>query len=147
MRKLLLLALLLCKCSAYSNFTVDLDQQYHINRRNYIADNVVALATRSNNYDYDDVDGSKRHSLIDDRRNWRKKVLLGPGELDHKDYDPRKRHDYDPPRYFDEPEPKLFGGIERHREADLANYRKRYEDIEKLAALKSGEIAHPSAYM
>ncbi|XP_028168674.1 uncharacterized protein LOC114358816 [Ostrinia furnacalis] len=107
--------------------------------------NIVAFATRSGNYDYDDrdVDSNKRHSLIDDRRNWRKKMLIGPGDMDHKDYDTRKRHDYDNPRYFDEPETKLFGGIERQRETDLAGYRKRFDDIDKMGAMKSGEHASP----
>ncbi|KAL0871245.1 hypothetical protein ABMA27_005004 [Loxostege sticticalis] len=106
---------------------------------------IVALATRSGNYDYEEADGNKRHSLIDDRRNWRKKVLLGTGD---KEYDIRKRHDYDNPRYFDEPESKLFNGIERQREADLVQgYRKRYEDIDKMLALKSSEIGHSSPYM
>ncbi|CAH0400913.1 unnamed protein product [Chilo suppressalis] len=110
--------------------------------------NIVALATSSNNYEYDDMDGNKRHSLIDDRRNWRKKALLGPSEQDHKEYDTRKRNDYDSTRYYDEPESNAFGGIERHREADTANYRKRYDDLEKLPGIKSAESgSHTSSYL
>lgn len=72
-------------------------------------------------------------------------MLLGTGD---KEYDIRKRHDYDNPRYFDEPESKLFNGIERQREADLVQgYRKRYEDIDKMLALKSSEIGHSSPYL
>ncbi|CAG9788748.1 unnamed protein product [Diatraea saccharalis] len=101
--------------------------------------NIVAWATRTNNYEYDDLDGNKRHSLIDDRRNWRKKALLSPSELDHKEYEARKRHDYDSTRYFEESEPKSFGVIDRHRDGEIPSYRKRYEDLEKLSGLKSSE--------
>lgn len=144
MRKLLLLALLLCKCLALIDIKVNLHKKYDENGQYYITDDIVAIATRPNNYDYDDMDGAKRHSLIDDRRNWRKKVLLNPSEMDHKDYDTRRRHDFENPRYFDEPESKPFNGLERQREIELGGYRKRYDDI---AAVKSAELAHPSTFM
>lgn len=117
---------------------------------NYIADDIIAIATRSN-YDYDDTDGSKRHSLIDDRRNWRKKALLKPPE-DHREWD-RKRYEYDNPRYIDEMDSKSYNGVDRQRELDLSSgYRqpRRYEESDKLSmppGIKSSELAHSSSFM
>ncbi|KAL4703535.1 hypothetical protein ACJJTC_010155 [Scirpophaga incertulas] len=110
--------------------------------------NIIALATKTNAFDYEDVDGSKRHAFIDDRRNWRKKALLGAGssDLDHKDYDRKVRHDYDLRRYYDNPEAKLLSEIERQRETDLFNYRKRSEVINKPVSPKSEELEHPAIY-
>ena len=75
------------------------------------------MAARVNTYDYDDIDGNKRH-LLDDRRKWRKKALLNPME-DHREWD-RRRNDYEnrDPRYMDEPDPKIFGGIDRQRDSN-----------------------------
>lgn len=152
MRKLLILALLLCKCLALVNCTID--GKYNVNSENAnIIDNIVAMATRAGSYDYDDIDGSKRHSILDDRRNWRKKALLKPME-EHKEWD-RRRHDYDNQRYIDDTEPKIFGGIDRQRDLDdQSPYRQpqgpRHYDDEKLnlqQALKSAEAAHSAAYM
>ncbi|KAG6443261.1 uncharacterized protein LOC115455876 [Manduca sexta] len=111
--------------------------------------NIVAFATRSGIYDYEDIDGNKRHSLIDERRNWRKKTLLK--SEDHKDWSGRTRHDYDNTRYLDE-DSKPFNGIEKQRDQDLSLYRgpRHYEDIEKLSApsaLKSSELGHSSAFI
>lgn len=111
------------------------------------------MAARVNSYDYDDADGSKRHSLIDDRRKWRKKALLNPIE-EHRDWD-RRRNDYDnrDPRYMDETETKLFGGIDRQRENNMDNaYRQspRYYEDDKLnlqQSLNSAEVAHAASYV
>lgn len=117
------------------------------------------MATRAGGYDYDDIEGNKRHSLIDDRRNWRKKALLKPLD-DHKDWD-RRRHDYDGPRYMDQdPDLKIFGGIDRQRDLDIsAPYRDRdrerqgpprhYEDdkMNMQQGMKSAEMGHSSSYM
>ncbi|KAM3965866.1 LOW QUALITY PROTEIN: uncharacterized protein ACR2FA_000196 [Aphomia sociella] len=109
---------------------------------------IVALATRSSNYDYDDIDGNKRHSFIDDRRNWRK-TLLKP-EMEHKDWDDRRRHDFDNPRYLEESDVKMFSNLDRQRDLDLStNYRgqRRYDDTDKTGIYKSGEIGHSSTYL
>ncbi|XP_026726536.1 uncharacterized protein LOC113492977 isoform X1 [Trichoplusia ni] len=121
--------------------------------------NIIAMATRAGGYDYDDIEGNKRHSLIDDRRNWRKKALLKPLD-DHKDWD-RRRHDYDGPRYMDQdPDLKIFGGIDRQRDLDIsAPYRDRdrerqgpprhYEDdkMNMQQGMKSAEMGHSSSYI
>lgn len=142
----MILAFLLCKCLAL----IDYKGSGHndVKEHNYIADDIIAIATRSN-YDYDDVDGSKRHSLIDDRRNWRKKALLKPIE-DHREWD-RKRYDFDNPRY-DEMDSKSYNGVDRQRELDISSsYHRqplRYEDPDKLMppGIRSSELAH-SAFL
>lgn len=147
MRKLLILAFLLCKCLALIDYRGSGNN--YVKGHNYIADDIIAIATRSN-YDYDDVDGSKRHSLIDDRRNWRKKALLKPAE-DHREWE-RKRYEYDSPRYVDEMDSKSYNGVDRQRELDLSSgYRqpRRYEDPDKLSVppgIKSSELGHSSAF-
>lgn len=123
MRKILIVALLLCKCFALIDLKTD-DQNNDGKVPNYITDNIVALATRSGSYDYEDGDGNKRHSIIDDRRNWRKKALLKPLE-DHKDYD-RWRYDYENQRYMDEQDQKTYNLPERSRDRD----RERDRDID-----------------
>lgn len=149
MRKLLILAFLLCKSSAI------IDVQYRVNsKRNhqahYLPDDIVAIATRANNYDYDDVEAMKRHSLIDDRRNWRKKALLKAPE-EHREWD-RKRSDYDGQRYSEDMESKNFNGIDRQRELDVSSgYRQhRYDDVDKLGSpqgMKSAELAHSAPFL
>lgn len=148
MRKLLLLALLLCKCLALIDIQVNLEGHTDEKGINYITDDIIAIATRANNFDYDEMEGAKRHSLIDDRRNWRKKVLLNPAEMDHKDFDGRRRHDYENQKYFEDQDPKLYGGLaNREREPDPGNYKKRYEDVDKVPGAKSAELGHPAPYL
>ncbi|XP_021189156.2 uncharacterized protein LOC110375395 [Helicoverpa armigera] len=119
--------------------------------------NIIAMGTRVNNYDYDDIDANKRHSIIDDRRNWRKKALLKPID-DHKEWTDRRRHDYDnrDPRYMDEPEQKMFGGIDRPRDMDISSpYRpgpgpQRHYEEEKMnlqQSIKSAEAPHVPQYI
>ncbi|XP_052756941.1 uncharacterized protein LOC113516203 [Galleria mellonella] len=110
---------------------------------------IVALATRSGNYDYDDIDANKRHSFIDDRRNWRKKALQNPSEFEHKDWNDKKRR-YDNPRYVDDPESKLLSNLDRPRELDLSSsYRgqRHYDNLDKATIFKSSETVHSSAYL
>lgn len=148
MRKLLILAFLLCKCLAFIDYRGS--EQNDVTGHHYIPDDIIAIATRSN-YDYDDVNGAKRHSLIDDRRNWRKKALLKPTD-DNREWD-KKRYEYDNPRYGDEMDSKSYNGVDRQRELDLSSsYRQphRYEDPDKLSmspAIKSSELAHSSAFL
>lgn len=136
MRKLLLLALLLCKCIALIEIRVDLGTRSDDNGQNYITDDIVALGTRQGNYDYDEND--KRHSL-DDRRGWRKKALQSVD----KEWDERRRHDYEAPRY-DELEGKSFG----ERRDPEARYRHRYEDVDKLnVVLRAKSNEQGNAYL
>lgn len=143
MRKLLLLALLLCKFK----LTVNIDTEQDNDRIEYIPDNIVALATRSsNNYDYEDIDGNKK--LIDERRNWRKKALLKTEH--HKDWD-SKRHEFDN-RYLDESDTKTFSGMERPKELDMsAAYRAphHFDDVKSNMpfGMKSSEVPHSSNFL
>ncbi|XP_059052575.1 uncharacterized protein LOC131847127 [Achroia grisella] len=110
---------------------------------------IVALATRSGNFDYDDIDGIKRHSFFDERRNWRKKALLKHSEFEHKNWDDKRRHDYNTARYLDEHEAKLFSNIDGLRDLDFtSNFRgqKHYDEPDKGTMFKSSEI-HSSAYL
>ncbi|KAJ8715091.1 hypothetical protein PYW08_005072 [Mythimna loreyi] len=119
--------------------------------------NIITMAARGNSYDYDDIDGNKRHSLIDDRRKWRKKALSSPMD-EHRDWD-RRRSDYDnrDPRYMDEPpEQKIFGGIDRQRDNNIMDgqspYRQppRHYEEDKMnmqQPMKSAEMAHAPQYI
>ncbi|XP_075980582.1 uncharacterized protein LOC142979520 [Anticarsia gemmatalis] len=118
--------------------------------------NLVAFAARpGGGYDYDDVEGNKRHSLIDDRRNWRKKALIKPIE-EHKEYD-KWRRDYEGQRYMEDAESKGFNAIDRQRDRELdmsASYRgggnRRFDSDNNLQQniIKSGEReGHPASYM
>ncbi|KOB68557.1 Uncharacterized protein OBRU01_18272 [Operophtera brumata] len=120
----------------------------NVKENNYIADDIIAIATRS--YDYDDVDGSKRHSLLDDRRYWRQKALLKPAE-DHKEWE-KKRNEYENPRYVDEMDSKSYNNaLDRLHDMDLSSgYRRRYEDPDKLSmtlGMKSSELTHSSSFL
>ncbi|XP_045488879.1 uncharacterized protein LOC123690105 [Pieris rapae] len=90
-------------------------------------------------YDYDDIDNSKRHSFIDDRRNWRKKALLKSFDQDHKDWDERRKYE-ESPRYLDDTDDKA--GFTR-KEYDSFGYGigKQLEDTDK-ARYRSTEIGH-----
>ncbi|XP_023943270.1 uncharacterized protein LOC112049552 isoform X2 [Bicyclus anynana] len=114
--------------------------------------NIVTNANRPNPYDYGDPDEIKRHSFVDERRNWRKKALLKPFDQDHKDWDDR-RYDRDIPVYSDDPEPRHFGGLEGQREMDpsAAVYRGQghYEDEDKMNMLhkaRSAEVRHVPSF-
>lgn len=123
----------------------------HVN----VTDNIIAMAARVNSYDYDDMDGNKRHSLIDDRRKWRKKALSSSID-EQRDWD-RRKSDYDSrdPRYMDEPEQKIFGGIDRQRDNNMdgpSPYRnppRHYEEdkMNMQQMMKSAEVSHALSYM
>ncbi|XP_053610515.1 uncharacterized protein LOC128675245 [Plodia interpunctella] len=122
MRKLLLVALLLYDIVAYGN-------------------------RPGSGYDYDsnDIDGSKRHAMLDDRRNWRKKALLKPNDMiDRANYEERKNHDYD--RYPEDSDLKM-ADPDRQRELDAPSFRgqRRYDDSEKMSPPRSGEFGHAPA--
>ncbi|XP_060804962.1 uncharacterized protein LOC106140400 [Amyelois transitella] len=108
--------------------------------------NVVAFATRpGSGYDYDnnDLDGNKRHALLDDRRTWRKKALLKTNDLS-RDFDDRKNHEYSD-RYSDDD--MKMSDSERQRDFDSPSFRgqRRYDDPDKIAPPRSNEFAHPPA--
>lgn len=135
MRKLLLLALLLCKCLALIKIRIDLGARSDHDGLTYLTDDIIALlvGTRQGGYDYDESD--KRHSL-DDRRSWRKKAL----QPEDKDWNERRRHEYDG-QIYEEMDGKSFG---ERRDPD-ASYRRRYEDVDKLnvaLGAKSNEQGH-----
>lgn len=113
----------------------------------FFLDNIVANANRANPYDYDDPDGIKRHSFVDERRNWRKKALLKPFDQPHKDWDDR-RYDRDIPTYADEPEPKHLGGS--HPSTSLYRGHRLYDDrddnINTLHKMRSAEVGHSPSY-
>lgn len=132
-----MLAFLLCKCLTLLVNIVS-SAPSDVRGHNYIPDDIIAIATRANGYDYDDMDASKIHYMqqLDDRRNWRKKTLSKP--IDDRDWE-RRRYEYDNQRYINYPDSKSFNGIERQREMDMPppGYRHRnYDDF------KSSEIAH-----
>lgn len=111
------------------------------------------MAARVNSYDYDDIDGNKRH-VLDDRRKWRKKALLNPME-NHRDWD-RRRNEYENPRYMEEPDPKIFGGIDRQRDNNnnmdvQSSYRQPQRNYEEdkinLQQTLNQEVPHASSYM
>lgn len=86
----------------------------------------------------------KRHSMIDDRRNWRKKALQKPGE-DYRDWD-RKRYDYDN-RYPDDIDVKnSYNGMpDRQHDIDLSsNFRqpRKYDDGDKMTSLGGKSLEH-----
>ncbi|KAI8439475.1 hypothetical protein MSG28_013247 [Choristoneura fumiferana] len=103
-----------------------------------------ALPMRSNNYDYEDVDG-KRHALESDRRNWRKKALLNLKSIEQgKEWDDntRRRGDFESVRYPDDMD---------RRSPDLPTpYRgqRHYDGVDKMAnmAMKSAEMGQSSPY-
>lgn len=116
----------------------------------YISDD-IADATRANIYDYDDPDSIKPHSLVDERRNWRKKALLKPFEVEHKEWDDR-RYEHDIPRYSDDLETKRYVGSDRRREMDperIYKEERRYEDGDNVNNLQrtKDEVGHNAAIL
>ncbi|OWR53040.1 hypothetical protein KGM_207395 [Danaus plexippus plexippus] len=102
-------------------------------------------------YDYDDPEGIKRHSFVDERRNWRKKALLKSYDDDHKEWDDRG-YEHVAPKYLDEPDAKYFGGAERQdmdRSESLYRGQRRYDDTEKanlMHKIRSSEVGHQPAF-
>ncbi|XP_045500557.1 uncharacterized protein LOC123698007 isoform X1 [Colias croceus] len=105
----------------------------------------VVEGNRLNNFDYDDME--KRHSFIDERRNWRKKALLKSLEPDHKDWDERRRYEQENLRYYDDMDGKP--GSIRKGEYDIAGAsygnQKQLEEIDKAhlqSRYRSSETGH-----
>ncbi|CAK1555631.1 unnamed protein product [Leptosia nina] len=88
------------------------------------------------NYDYDDIDSLKRHSFIDDRRNWRKKALL-KFDQDH-NWEERRR--YEDTRYLDDIENKP-GQRKSDYDSSGTGYGSQKHDDEKTR-YRSTEISH-----
>ncbi|XP_068618064.1 uncharacterized protein [Battus philenor] len=111
--------------------------------------NIIAFASRINNYDYDDAENNKRHTLGDDRRNWRKKALLKSLDSDHKDWDDRRRLEQDNMRYSEDD--KVFGGLDRQREMDLPpsvfRGQRRYDELDKIISGVNNDLTRPSSFL
>lgn len=69
-------------------------------------------------------------------------------EPEHKEWDDRRRHEYDNPRYAEESDPKIYNNVERPRDHEPSSYRgqRRFEEAEKMAAVRSGEMRHGATY-
>ncbi|CAH2043728.1 unnamed protein product, partial [Iphiclides podalirius] len=110
---------------------------------------VFAFASRINNYDYEDVEGNKRHTLGDDRRNWRKKALLKTLDSDHKDWDDRRRFEQDNMRYTEDD--KGYGAIDRQREMDTPSSvfrgQRRYDELDKMISGINNDLNRPSSLL
>lgn len=143
MRKLLLLALLLCKCKKVKRGVI-LKSVVFLYSNIRITDDIVGSASRMG-YDYDEMDAMKRHG----DRSWRRKGIVKSME---RVWDDRKRHDYEtmninPQRYYEEMEPKGYPPMERPRSESEYNKR-HYDDIDKLQKALTGpksiEMDHPA---
>lgn len=152
----MVLAFLLCKCLTLLVINVS-SVSSDVQGYNYIADDIIAIATRSSNYDYDELDGSKRHYMqqLEDRRSWRKKALAKAAD-DHRDWErERRRYEYDNQRYLDDADSKSYNAMERQRDIDvIPGYRDRhrkYDDVvDKMQmppGIKSAEVAHASSLL
>ncbi|KPJ18745.1 hypothetical protein RR48_10689 [Papilio machaon] len=109
---------------------------------------VIAFGSRLNNYDYEDGE-NKRHTIGEERRNWRKKSQLKPIDSDHKDWDDRRRMESDSMRYSDDD--KGYGSMDRQRDMDppssMFRGQRRYDELDKMISGVTNDLARPSSFL